>query len=159
MDLAWRFPKNPIDTVNGSLWTLSFEIACYVWLLILFLLNGFVGKIQGLVVCTFIILLSVFSPNTMPPFGALTTAWLLPGCFFMGAIAIVAKDKLEIDLWTGLAMWALAYLCRNTMLLQALFYFALFYTSLYIATRGFFVTRLKLPVDISYGVYLYGFMV
>ena len=161
--IKWTLPgvfeKNPLNTVNGSLWTLSYEIACYAWLLVLFVLKMLDRPMRAGVVCFSIVMASVFFPEIMPPFGALKTAWFLPGCFFLGAFAVVAKDEIEIDIWTCLALWMLFYLCRNTMLLQPLFYLALFYTSLYIATRDFFVGNFKLPVDISYGVYLYGFIV
>lgn len=161
--IKWTLPgvfeKNALNTINGSIWTLPYEIACYVWLLVLYILKMIGVSMRGVVVCIAIISASVFFPELMPPFGALKTAWLLPGCFFLGVFAVVVKNEIEINVWTGLALWTLVYLCHKTMLLQLLFYLALFYTSLYVATREFFIFNFKLPVDISYGVYLYGFIV
>jgi len=162
-EIKWTLPgvfeKNPINTVNGSFWTLVYEVACYAWLVVFWKLKMFDGPKRGAAICIGIIAASFFFPTLIPPFNALQTAWQLPGCFFLGVFFAAVKGHIEINLGVGFALWLLAYLCRSTAMFQSLFYVALFYTSIYIATRELVVAYCKLPVDMSYGVYLYGYIV
>jgi peptidoglycan/LPS O-acetylase OafA/YrhL len=152
--------------VNGSLWSLRQEVIAYISLMALFLIGFF--KIRGKT-AAFLTLLGVVVLffATDPVFGA---RFLFPQatpnpmidvplpCFALGVALTAFKDHIEIK-WTMLIFLCLAYgVLSDAAYATYIFYAALFYAILCIAGQPFFL-KLKPPIDISYGVYLWGFPV
>ncbi len=161
--LEWTLPGVFSDSkygVNGSLWTLPLEVICYLFLAAFFgvaiwrttwLANG---------VLLAIIFLSFFAPEYFPGYWSNNKeSHLLPGCFALGALFATNQQMISISKTGLLSLTILAALLWGTSLKVFLFYICFFYACLYIGSLSFVVEKLKIPLDPSYGVYIYGFVV
>jgi len=162
-DMSWVLPgvfeQNVNHAVNGSLWTLPFEIACYSWLLIFVFCDFLNSRLIKSLVCLAAILISFFFPKIIPPFSTVGSAEMLLGCFFIGVFFAIFKDRIILSSKYVLVLMLLAFLVRNTSVFQFVFYLLFFYGAIFISTRKFVLRYLRIPLDISYGVYLYGYFI
>ncbi|HJV66867.1 MAG TPA: hypothetical protein VJ550_14115 [Geomonas sp.] len=85
-------------------------------------------------------------------------ATLLAPCFALGVIFALYKDKIEICPNSILGSWMLYLLFHSSTYNFYFFYFALFSSILYLSTTRILL-KYRPSVDISYGVYLWGFPV
>jgi len=165
-DLPGVFEQNPYrNAVNGSLWTLPFEIRMYLILAALWAVTGFMKDFRQ----------RAFDCATIALFLASGVAYIVTGLapsesdnflrlfymFFTGAAYFVCRDRVSLS---GGAAWALLL----TMVLAALhgqFFFPIYCIGLaYIFFAlaylpGGFIRRFNLLGDYSYGVYIYAFPV
>ncbi|MEO5963269.1 MAG: hypothetical protein ABIP87_07515, partial [Thermomonas sp.] len=148
------FNANPLDVVNGSLWTLPIEAKLYLLLMAAWLLG-------------------LLAPKRYTPLWALTVlagyalAWHygpLPDhiqkyaectCFFItGSLLWVNRDRIRLNGWVMLGLFAAFALLRGSPWAQLPYFGLLTYGTLYLALR------VRLPIirgtDLSYGLYLYG---
>ncbi len=157
-ELPGVFTENPYsDVVNGSLWTLRWEVLCYLVLLAIFLLGAFKRRIFFI---GFFLLLTVevLLPERVI-FKILTNdpeVFYTPWCFAFGAVLISYKDEVYISGKNFLVAVLICLLLKDTVLFEITFYLATFLGILWISTLRF-VRALKPRSDISYGVYLYAF--
>jgi peptidoglycan/LPS O-acetylase OafA/YrhL len=167
----WNLPgvfadhRNP--GVNGSLWTLPFEVLCYVVLAAAgffrifrhrVLASAVLVVVIGYTILTYTVTVHAISqPINLPLFGfRALEARLLPACFAFGALLAVNKDLVQIRFWVLGLLVLLCALCRGAGLFQFVFYAALFY-GLVLAATTTPLRWARLPGDFSYGVYIYGF--
>lgn len=147
------------DIINGSLWSIPYEVAAYLILLALFLLRIFQSKILPSLVFVLILLDPLLGNRFL-------FTWLpqnheidlLAPCFAFGALLAIYKDKIEIDARKLAGVWILAYLFKNQAFNFYFFYLALFIFILYVSQLKW-VVDIKFKTDISYGIYLWGFPV
>lgn len=159
-DLPGVFAGNHYrDAVNGSLWTLRFEMKMYLALAVLGLLGFLSGlRLRGLVVL-FVLWYAGFT---------LSRLWMEPLveremlklslCFFLGGAAALFGQRLPLTGWALLPLAALMLLTRGTLLYDlcsALFFaYALFWIAY--VPRGAILGYNRVG-DYSYGLYLYAF--
>jgi len=160
LNLQWTLPgvfeMNRMNAVNGSLWTLPYEVYSYGMLVALSLLGLMATPRLSTVLASGVIAAGFLVPDTMTTLKFGGEARLLPACFAFGVLMALHKDRIEVraSLATGLVL--LTLLLKHSALFQPLVYLSLFYGFLVIASsQGF--RKLRLPGDFSYGVYLYGF--
>jgi peptidoglycan/LPS O-acetylase OafA/YrhL len=146
--------------VNGSLWTLYAEIACYAYV--------FVGGIFGCLTSarainfTVAVLISVhfISPASFPYFSDdHYSDPLKVACFFLaGVLAYGNREYLVINWRYSAILIAIAVVMNRTEWAEYFLYAALFYTVLNVAAAPK-LRAIKLPGDFSYGIYIYGFLI
>lgn len=147
------------SAVNGSLWTIPYEIAAYTALLAFFMLGA--SKSKWIAISIFLIIaVTPFLPEYLKlsflPSSKL--AVMLAPCFAAGAILALLKDHIHINLHVTSGLWILYFLINNSSIVPYLFYSALFVSILYLSSLAFTI-KLKMKSDISYGIYLWGFPV
>jgi peptidoglycan/LPS O-acetylase OafA/YrhL len=162
-EIVWRLP-GVFDSskygLNGSLWTLPYEVLCYLYLAVLFGIGFLKNKIISNLFFGVVIAASFLFPTYLPAFFSQNPeAHLLPASFALGVLFATNKDIIKVDIYQLILIWLLVLLLRSSMAYQFLFYVAFFYSSVYIASLPFVRQRLRLPFDASYGVYVYGFMI
>lgn len=162
-NLEWFLPGVFADSkhgVNGSLWTLPLEFICYLFLGAFFAIGLWRQLWFSTVLLIAIIALSFFTPNFLPPvFANNKESNMLAGCFALGALFATHKAQIKITLQGVLALAVLAFLLWSTSLNMLMFYVFAFYSCLYLSATSFFIKRLNMGADPSYGIYIYGFVI
>lgn len=156
--------------VNGSLWTLPIEAACYVAVAAL----GLVGLLRGrgwwAPALVFVVLWWAMAPivpttelgkghGTLDG-GELLTGIRLAAIFFLGALAYIHRDRIQLR-WDWLAAMVAVFLaCSRTNWVPFLAVLVFPYLVLVVAYRTPASWRkVTRPGDVSYGLYLYAFPV
>ncbi len=159
------FESNPQPaTVNSQLWTVPFELFCYVSLLVLVLMGGRRWKIVYPLAA---LVLSIghfafrYSEGTLSlmPSGPVSGT-LLVVSFLVGVSIYMYRDQIVFSaslFWLSLAVSVilLAYVPGGDYLAQCF----VGYSCVYIGLTNFRRIRLIDGADYSYGVFLYGFVV
>jgi peptidoglycan/LPS O-acetylase OafA/YrhL len=161
------FAHNVYPTaVNGSLWTLPVEAACYVMVAVLGLL-GIVRRSGALLAGAALCLLAVTPVSPLAGAigdtaagGSTPIVLLLVGTFLLGSLFYALRARLRLS-WPALAglalLWLLTWQSRWTGITTVLLFS---YGTLVLAFRtpaG--LRRVTAPGDVSYGVYVYAFPV
>lgn len=159
------FEANPRPrAVNGSIWTLPYEVACYIMAAALSAFGMF--KSERMRVVTFVIaaLLSVLFTALHPAtgevglFARLAIFHDLAFCFLLGMAYATFGDRITMRWWYTPIAALIAWLLASTP----------FYTMALSVTVGLFVIwlafvpspllrRLSRAPDYSYGIYIYAF--
>jgi peptidoglycan/LPS O-acetylase OafA/YrhL len=153
-----------VEKVNGSLWTISYEVRCYV-LVILLGACGFLHDRRKFLVWTVCLGLAVFLPLSIQlpfsrVFGALSSDVLLTGLFCAGGVFYLYRDRIRVRV--GYAVIALPIwlaLQFNVATAQIALMTAGAYILFYVATRegDNLISRFVEKTDLSYGIYLYAY--
>jgi len=145
-------------TVNGSLWTLRFEMACYVFLLLFFFLVRGNKKVLGYLCWTLIIAYFAFDYVKFKRFGDFDSQYALLASFVFGALFAVYKDKIRLNYLFVVPLLVINFVIWSIELREIFFYITTFYVVLLFATNDL-VKKIKVKYDISYGVYIWGFLI
>lgn len=159
--LPGTFASNPVPgEVNIPVWTLKYEVICYLVLAGL----AVAGVFRSWALTT-LVLASVAVAYALPQLaygasaegGSLGSLARLGFCFSVGVLAFVVRNTLPIGL-PGLALTAGAYLLlRGTGLEYVALIVLTAYLSFAVASLPFgALTRWTRETDISYGTYIYG---
>jgi peptidoglycan/LPS O-acetylase OafA/YrhL len=160
------FENNPIGpTVNGSLWTLPYELRMYIVIAVFLLCAGFVNRYLRIRVEYSILMLTLFLVTVYcvsfyydighENFIRLSTMFVVGACAYFWAGAIRLST-------TGFLMCLLSYLALLVFVpleVSEFFYLiALPYGLFYLAyIPSGFVRRFNSLEDYSYGIYIYAF--
>ena len=152
------------EKVNGSMWTISYEMRCYV-LVILLGACGFLHDRRKFLALTACLGVAVFLPlNIKLPFyrvfGSLSADVLLIGLFCAGGVFYLYRDRIRFRV--GYAVIALPIwlaLQFSVATAQIALMTAGAYILFYVATRkgDNFIGRFTENTDLSYGIYLYSY--
>lgn len=145
--------------MNGSLWSLPYEVGSYIIVLSLFMLGVHRHRWLALSI-TVLLFLDVFlSERVLFSWRPVNpTVDDLAPFFALGGVLALFKDKVVIDLKLVAATFLIVFIFRDAFWARYAFYAAFFFLILYLFSRRFLV-RLRLNFDISYGVYIWGWPV
>ena len=157
--------------VNGSLWTIPWELRCYVLLAVFY---GVVGawraralaavavvSVGACLVWAFAREFSPLFPDVTRGFGYNLAVWMrLWGCFSAGIVAALWWRKIVILPWVAVPLWLAAWAEHQGLGSAFLAPVAVFYTVLIVAF-GERAERARTAGwhDFSYGIYIYAFPV
>ncbi len=159
-DLPGVFENNAYpNNVNAPLWSIPAEVFCYIVLALIFAVGGF-NRITATLLFLCIILDSLLPqkvifywiPQDNPDLS------VLPFCFSLGAIFAIWQDRITIGIIPVLGAIGLSHIFKGASFGELLEYSTVFLVILFFAGMPA-VNRIRLPIDISYGVYLYGWPV
>jgi peptidoglycan/LPS O-acetylase OafA/YrhL len=172
-ELPGVFTDNPIAAVNGSLWTVRFELACYAGLAVLMMLG--LARTSWPYVLAYLILVGIAlflsataaSDEGFIPFNAgfLAQATKVLPYFLLGGLLWLLRDRIPLDgrlaLLCALFLPTLGLFGDPAWLKQPLFWLGVGPPLAYL-TIWLGLTRLpKLHIlgggDFSYGIYLFHF--
>ena len=160
--VRWRLPgvfPCSIHGVNAALWTLPLELHCYYVVALLGGARWLRSRTSAVLFCVGVILVSLFAPERMPWFGSNPPAHLLPACFATGVLVCLYAEHIVIDWRTCAGAWLVAALAATAGWPAYPFVLACFTTGLALATTPALLGRMRLTVDPSYGIYIYGFLI
>jgi peptidoglycan/LPS O-acetylase OafA/YrhL len=158
------FVNNPMGpAINGSLWTLFYEVVCYIGVFVLGMLGVLRSRGLFTLVFTGIAAAFLFSLDWAPASGFAYRADLLAHLAFpfgLGVLAYVWRDRLPIDGRIALGLWLLPVLANWAGLLLPAIMAALGYSTLWFgfAVKGPLLAYNRIG-DYSYGLYIYAFPV
>jgi len=160
-NLPGVFAKNASSIVNGSLWSLRYEARCYFVLLAIFIICKYTIKKYTLVYSIFILLIftdALFKLNLLTKDTNSGGYNLLPMSFALGSLLAVYKKYIVIDYKVLLLFILLTVIFWRTGFNEILFVTTVC-LSVIVAAENKYIRMIKIKHDISYGVYLWGFLV
>ncbi len=152
--LPGLFVNNPYGSaVNGSLWTLPFEVKCYC-LVFLFGVTGLLNKrIPMALFFLVLVYLLIFHSSYIDFFGGKLLLF-----FVAGMVAYLFNDILILDYRIALPAILICAFIYRTDFFTLGFYITLIYSTIVLSASRIF-RKIKLPGDYSYGIYIYGFLI
>jgi peptidoglycan/LPS O-acetylase OafA/YrhL len=156
-DLPGVFKTNVYPAnVNAPLWSLTAEVFAYLLVGLAFLSGG-LQRPAALVIFAVIAVDSLLPEKVLfywlPQLSTDFSA--LPFCFGFGAMLAVFKDRVVLSPWAILGLLWFAHIFDGSAMHQLLTYAALL-IAMFLAAGSRALRALRLPHDISYGVFLYG---
>lgn len=153
------FTDHTTDVVNGSLWTLKFEVACYIACAVVMYFRRF-SNIATIFLWSLSVIISIDNQNILKEGGLLHYVIVffdLFRYFGFGMMAYIFRDKFilnEISCVISLLICSFGMLLPNATLFLAIF------GSYSVISFGFLAPvwfkKVTAGGDISYGVYVYG---
>lgn len=145
--------------INGSLWTIPFEISSYICLLAIFMITKLKNKTITNLACIIIISSSII-PGWQSFFTGsnINTIYHLPSCFALGVLYATNQESIYVSKEIPIGLFLLYFMMPNKQLSEMMFYFSICTLSIYLVS-GRRIISMKLKKDISYGIYLWGFVV
>ena len=161
IDLRWTLPgvfaANPsTDFVNGSLWTLPIEAGLYLVVAAIGL-AGLLTRQRWLATLVIAILATIWLAKPLTAERPLATDAILVSFFVFGALCCIHRAVLPISTAALIALAAVAWSVRDSLLYAPLLGLWIAYATLWLA----YVPRIPQIRfgDLSYGTYLWGFPV
>lgn len=153
------FETNPYPTVEGSIWTLIHEVACYVGVLVLGVLGVLAQRKTMVAVLTVYLVfyfgVPAFEIDLHPKIEAFRRL-SLP--FAFGTALYIWRDQITLRWPVMIILIAIAWVCKGTPLQPLATVAALGYTVFWLAyVPAGFVRAYNRLGDYSYGMYIYAF--
>jgi peptidoglycan/LPS O-acetylase OafA/YrhL len=152
------FEANPYRAPLGTIWTLKYEVLCYLGVLVAGLCGLLRYRLPALIIVGALAVAlatsSVLRGAELPK--GLETALRLPLIFSAGACLFLWRDRLRVS---GAALACLAVatvVLAGTPAYPALLFLAEAYGAVWLALKPMARSLFDPKADLSYGIYLYG---
>lgn len=152
------FEANPYRFPMGTVWTLKYEVLCYLGVLAL----GLSGLLRSRVIVLVLVaalFCAVAGLDALRPDApkSVQTMLRLPLIFFLGGVLYLWRDRVRVSAFALASLVVITALLRDTFLYKALLFGAETYGVLWLALApGLSHPALDPKNDFSYGTYLYG---
>ncbi len=157
-NLEGIFEDNYFKTVNGSLWTLPWEVRMYVVIFLIFFIFPKYSKFITLFLATTISIYYYYLLTSDTEFIHPSIRFL--SLFLLGSTFFYFKDKVPLNKVYFIVIVVVLFLAlylRNHNLFNFFNVFLLPYFIIYIAYRFMFLKVFNNMGDYSYGIYIYSF--
>ncbi|MFD0937230.1 acyltransferase family protein, partial [Methylobacterium trifolii] len=151
------FSDNPYRSPLGTVWTLKYEVLCYLGVLVAGLL-GALRRPWPVLLCVggFAVgLLAAEATHADLPKG-LETALRLPLIFACGAALYLWRERIRLSVWPLAALTLACLLLHRTEAYRVLLFLGEAYGAVWLALTVMARARFDPAADLSYGIYLYG---
>ncbi len=152
------FPDNPFRYPMGTVWTLKYEVLCYLGVLISGLAGTLSSRRLGAAFTAALFVGLIGLDLALPNAGkGPETALRLPLLFVAGGTLYLWRDTVRLAFWPLLVLAAATAASHGTPAYKALLFLAEAYGVIWLAfSPALSRPRFDLRHDLSYGVYLYG---
>ena len=145
------------ETVNGSLWTLAAEVKCYIALLGFFLIFKSEKLIYWNILFVFIFINTII-PLKFSTYILDSDSGYLPLCFAFGSFFAVNSTRIYVNFEMVVGSFLIYFLFSETIYAYLILILASSIAVLYVSSIKMLL-NFKPKYDISYGIYLWGFLV
>lgn len=161
--MKWTLPgvfeMNFLKAINGSLWTLTVEVRCYLILAIIGFLKIFKVRIITNIFLLSFFLFGVYFFSYMPLLG-INIKWSRPSLYFLiGVLFYINRDRILLDFWLAFTSLIAVLLSFGKEWFIYVFPIAFVYLIFYSAYSTKYIDTDGMIGDISYGIYIYAFPV
>lgn len=153
------FESNPTSGVNGSLWSIPYELRCYIALGLAGLLGLFRKKIISnvlFIAAAYTLWWSFIDPELLDLKQHQSSALL---CFVIGVLFFSNRDKLVLDIRFALIAVLALYFSFGEPWYRYVYPFTWAYLLFYLAYRTYYLNLDEKVGDCSYGIYIYAYPV
>lgn len=159
-NLPGVFADNPVQALNGSIWTLFYEAACYGLVFVLGV-AGMLGRVRlGIFAAAYLAFCAVALWSEMDLPYKVGRLLYLSVPFVVGMAAWAWRDRIPLSLAVAAPLAVAAALLQDTPGGYLAFTVALGYATFWIAyVPGGAIRRYNALGDYSYGVYIYAFAI
>jgi peptidoglycan/LPS O-acetylase OafA/YrhL len=160
-DLPGVFTTNPFPKVEGSIWTLAYEVACYGGVVGFGALGLIARRGPGTAVLVAWLLCAAGAKAAgVTLFYQADQLLLLSQPFAFGMLAYLWRDRLPVHPALLIVLAVAAAMTRTTPLYSALLILTIAYATLFLAAwPGGAIRAYNRLGDVSYGIYIYAFPV
>ena len=154
------FEHGLFQHVNGSIWTIKYELMLYALLLGAGMCGLFRFKPVAAMVLVTVIVVCMIWPDVITAIGLpnVNKGGQLPAFFAFGSLLALYKERVRIDGRLCIGFAVLAFAVRHGPAFEFVFLPAFFITALWVMSLDI-VKSICLPGDFSYGVYVFGWPV
>ena len=153
------FETQPYPTVEGSIWTLIHEVACYIGVFLL----GVVGQLARRGAASVLLVLYIAAWIVKDAMGIsihprIDAFYTLSVPFMLGTLIYLWQDRLPLSIFGVVATVLVCWLLRGTVFYEITLHIALAYGLFWLAyIPGGIIRAYNRLGDYSYGIYIYAF--
>ena len=155
------FEHNPFPkSVNGSAWTLFYEVSCYITVFFAsFLERRIKGTLPSIIAAVFVAWVALQVFDAFEPPARVTNFIKLAFPFALGMLLCAYRRFVPLSPLLVTALWLATWCLSGASVYSTLFVASVVYSTFYLAyvPNGLLWYNNHLIGDISYGIYIYAF--